>query len=135
MGDNHTRSPRAYVTTMSLLTAMSAMADEASLGDLALYLNAARHDLAGGPWDLSHTPTDEDLATLADGVSALLVALEELKEVTDDEVGLAAIAAARMYLADGIRHLDRVAERVAREAAELTRSTAPASRVDLRWVS
>lgn len=135
MENNYTRTCRAYITTMSLLTAMSAMAEEASLGDLALYLNAARYELVDGPWRLSLSPTDEGRTTLTDGLSALLVALEDLRNVTDDEVGLAAIATARMYLADGIRHVDRLSERVAREAAEVSEFAAPANRVDLRWVS
>ncbi|WP_328530205.1 hypothetical protein OG984_03190 [Nocardioides sp. NBC_00368] len=135
MGNSHPRSHRAYVAAMSLLAAMSAMAEEASLGDFVIYLSAAHHELVDGPWGPPFAPTAEDCATLTDSITALLVALEELRDVTDDETGLVAIAAARMYVADGIRHLDRVAERVAREAEEVSRLTAPRSCVDLRWVS
>lgn len=131
----HPRTHQAYIATMSLLTAISTMAEDASLGDFAIYLNAARQELVDGPWGPPLTPTDGDHVMLTASVSSLLVALEELRDLTDDETGLVAIAAARMYLADGIRHLDRVAERVAREAAEASRLTSTRSKVDLRWVS
>jgi hypothetical protein len=134
-GNNDMRSRRAYVATMSLLAEITEAADEASLGDLALYLDAARYELTNGPWGLQSVRSDDHHSTFTGGISALFAALDELREVTEEEGGLAAIAAARMYLTDGIRHLDRVAERVAQAAAEQRRPRTSTRRVDWGWAS
>lgn len=135
MGNNHTTSHRACAATVSLLAELIEMAEEASLGDLALYLQAARRELAAGPWRLPPVHVGRHHATLADAISALLATLEELRGATDAEAGLASIAVARLYIADGIRHLDRIAERVARETPQLRWPLLDTNRIDWRWVS
>lgn len=125
------QAQQMYVTTTALLKGLANLAEDAGVDDLALYLAAARDELADGPWALAAVNVDSDLMTLAAGVGGVLSALDDLRALTTDEVGIVAIAAARLWVVDGIRHLDRVAERFARQAAELRRSRS----VDWRWAS
>lgn len=146
--DKHPGPPRPHTTVTALLDEMAEHADEAALGDLRLYLRAASLELALGPWRRENSEP-ADPAESASGVVRrplteqfvrLLALLEELRLATADdtahEAGLVAVAAARMFVADGIRHLDTVAEKVARDvSAALAQPRPQFGRVDWRWAS
>lgn len=139
--DKHPCTPRPYATVTALLDEMAEHADEAGLGDLRLYLRAASLELALGPWPHQYARTPEPasdaiLQPLTEQFVRLMTLLEELRLATSDETGVVAIAAARMFVADGIRHLDTIAEKVARDTSNtLARARSRLVRVDWRWAS
>ncbi|MFE6645021.1 hypothetical protein ACFVJS_00565 [Nocardioides sp. NPDC057772] len=98
----------------SLLVGLADHADEAGLGDLAVYLMTARAELVLGPW---RAPWAEQVPikglSLSRGIAMVLDLLDGLREETEDMDGIVAIAMARLWVVDGVRWLDGAARKIA----------------------
>lgn len=99
---------------MSLLAGMADHAEEAGLGDLALYFMMARTELGLGPWeDAIVEVVPAGRVGFVKGVRTLLDLLDTIRPLTEDPSAVVALALAQLWVVDGVAWLDQAAATVA----------------------